>query len=59
MDDIAIEVKNISKAYKLYPKPSLRVKELFSISKKKYYTEYKALDHVSFQLKKGDRKSVV
>ena len=54
MDDIAIEVKNISKAYKLYPKPSLRVRELFSISKKKYYTEYKALDHVSFQLKKGE-----
>lgn len=59
MDDIAIEVKNISKVYKLYPKPSLRVRELFSISKKKYYTEYKALDHVSFQLKKGETLGII
>lgn len=60
MDDIAIEVKGLSKIYKLYDKPSMRVKEIFSISKKrKYYSEYMALDHVSFRLKKGETLGVI
>ena len=49
----AIEVRGVSKFYNLYERPQDRVKELFSLTKKKYHTLYKALDQVSFTVKKG------
>ena len=50
----AIEVRGVSKFYNLYERPQDRVKELFSLTKKKYHTLYKALDQVSFTVKKGE-----
>ncbi len=54
MDNFAINVKNISKVYRLYNKPIDRLKESLSISKKTYHKDYKALDNVSFDVKKGE-----
>lgn len=34
MNDISIDIKNVSKVYKLYDKPIDRLKESLSISKK-------------------------
>ena len=34
----AIEVRGVSKFYNLYERPQDRVKELFSLTKKKYHT---------------------
>lgn len=60
MEDIAVEAKDLSKTYKLYDKPSMRIKEIFSISRKKqYYHEYQALDHVSFRLHKGETLGII
>ena len=60
MNDVAIEVKGLSKIYKLYDKPSLRVREIFSLQKKKkYYKEFKALDSISFSLRKGETLGVI
>lgn len=59
MSDIVINVKNLSKNYHLYKNKTDRVKEVFNFSKKKYYDEFKALDNINFELKKGDRLGVI
>ena len=55
----AIEVRGVSKFYNLYERPQDRVKELFSLTKKKYHTLYKALDQVSFTVQKGETLGII
>ncbi len=54
-----VKVKNISKVYKLYDKPSDRVKEVFNPFKKKYHKDFHALDNVSLELKRGEAVGVI
>lgn len=54
MDNYAIKVENVSKVYRLYSKPSDRLKEALSIRKKNYHRNYSALNNVSFEVKKGE-----
>ena len=42
MNDYAIRVKNVSKMYKLYDKPTDRLKEALGVTKKKRYREHYA-----------------
>ena len=44
----AIQVKGVEKAYKLYDKPSDRLKEALGFSRKKKYKEHYALKGVDF-----------
>ena len=53
-DDIAIKVNNVSKLYKLYDKPSDRLKESLGLTKKKLYKEHYALHNVDMEIKKGE-----
>ena len=50
--NIAIRVDNVSKIYRLYNKPSDRLKEALGFTKEKKYREHKALDQVSFDLER-------
>lgn len=59
MDNKSIIVNNLSKIYKIYNKPSDRVKEFLSLNTKKLHNDFKALDDVSFTLEKGDRLGIV
>ncbi|MBE5927838.1 MAG: ABC transporter ATP-binding protein [Lachnospiraceae bacterium] len=59
MSDNAIEVKNISKMYKLYDKKSDRFKEALGLTKKKCYHEHYALNDVSFEVKKGETVGII
>lgn len=53
--DIAISVKNLSKTFKIPHEKVSSVRGAFvSIFKKKTYEEFKALDDVSFEVKKGE-----
>ena len=54
MDKIAIRAKDVSKIYKLYHKPSERLLDALGIAGKNRFKEHRALDHVSFEVKKGD-----
>ena len=54
MSDYAIKVENITKVYKLYNKPSDRLRESLSLTHKKYSKEHYALRDVSFEVKKGE-----
>ncbi|MBN4061457.1 ABC transporter ATP-binding protein [bacterium AH-315-G11] len=59
MSDIAIRVKNITKAYQIYDKPQDRLKQSLWRGKKQFYREFKALDDVSFEVKKGETVGII
>jgi ABC-type polysaccharide/polyol phosphate transport system ATPase subunit len=59
MSENIIEIKNITKIYKMYKKPSDRVKEALNLTKKKLHKEFYALDNVSFNIKKGESIGIV
>lgn len=53
-----IEIKNISKIYNLYNKPSDRLKEAL-FSRKSRHTEFAALNDVSFNVNKGEILGII
>lgn len=59
MSENSIEIKNITKIYKMYNKPSDRVKEALNLTKKKLHKEFYALDNVSFNIRKGESIGIV
>ncbi len=52
--EIAISVKDVTKIYKLYDKPTDRLKESLGLSKKQKYREHYALRNISFDIAKGE-----
>ena len=57
-DNITIEVKNLTKLYHLYNKPSDRLKE--AIKKGScYHRDFLAVNDVSFQVKKGETVGII
>lgn len=58
-EDIAISVNDVSKMYKLYDNPMDRLKESLGVSRKKKYKEHYALNHVSFQVHKGETVGII
>ena len=57
--EISIQVKNINKTYKLYSKPSDRLREGLGFGKKKRYTEFQALKDVSFDVYRGETVGII
>ena len=57
--NIAIRVDNVSKIYRLYNKPSDRLKEALGFTKEKRYREHRALDHVSFDVHRGETVGII
>lgn len=56
----AIRVENLSKAYRLYDKPSDRVKEALNIfSRKSYHRDFFALKDVSFEIEQGETVGII
>ena len=58
-EDIAISVNDVSKMYELYDNPMDRLKESLGLSRKKKYKEHYALNHVSFQVHKGETVGII
>lgn len=56
--DSVIEIKNISKIYNLYNKPSDRLKEAL-FSRQSRHTEFAALNDVSFNVNKGEILGII
>ncbi|MCR5671164.1 MAG: ABC transporter ATP-binding protein [Butyrivibrio sp.] len=57
--DIAIEVKDLTKIYKLYDKPMDRLKDSLGLARKKKYKEHLALNHVNLTVKKGETVGII
>lgn len=56
---IAIQVKGLEKAYKLYDKPSDRLKEALGLSRKKKYKEHYALKGVDLTIDQGETVGII
>lgn len=54
---IAVEVKNLGKAYKLYQSPAQRIKEI--MLRRPFHTEFVALDNINFSLLKGETFGII
>ncbi|MCR5511890.1 MAG: ABC transporter ATP-binding protein [Lachnospiraceae bacterium] len=57
-NDIAISVKHVDKVYKLYEKPSDRMKEALGLAKCRH-TDHKALSDVSMEIRKGETVGII
>lgn len=57
--DTAIRVDHVSKMYKLYDKPSDRLKESLGLTKKKRCREHYALTDVNFEVRKGETIGII
>ena len=59
MDNCALQIKHISKEYKLYEKQADRLKEAFHPFKKVYHKKFYALHDVDFQINKGEKVGII
>ena len=55
----AVEVKNVTKIYRLYDKPIDRLKESLSVSHKEYHKDFYALSDLSFTVEKGQTVGII
>lgn len=55
----AIVVQKIVKIYKLYGRPIDRLKEALSPLKRKYHSDFFALNDVSFEIKQGEKVGII
>lgn len=53
-DDVIIGVRNVTKIFEMYDKPRHRLQQMIFGRFKKYYKEFKALDDVSFEVRRGE-----
>ncbi len=58
-EKIAIQVKNLEKAYKLYSKSSDRLKETLGLGRKKRHTEHYALKGVDLTIYQGETVGII
>lgn len=59
MSDIAIQISNLSKAYKIFEKPTDRIKESLNPFGKRYSKDFYALHNVSVSIYKGETIGVI
>jgi len=57
--EYAIEVKDVTKVYRLYEKPIDRLKESLSLTHKSYHKDFFALNQISFRVKKGETVGII
>lgn len=58
-ENAAIRVEHLSKMYKLYDRPSDRLKESLGLTRKKCYREHYALRDVNFTVHKGETIGII
>ena len=54
-----IQVKDLSKTYKLYNNPTDRLKESLGLGKRTYHSEFQALKPMTFDIKKGETVGII
>ncbi len=57
MEMIAINVRDLTKTYRLYDKPSHRLREIFL--RRPFHSEFVALDSISFRVNQGETLGVI
>lgn len=59
MGEVAIHVDHVSKIYKLYDKPTDRVKESLGLTRKKLARDHYALNDLEFQVNRGETVGII
>ncbi|MEW5910191.1 MAG: ABC transporter ATP-binding protein [Thermodesulfobacteriota bacterium] len=59
MQEIVIDIRNVTKTYKLYKSHSDRVKETFHPFRKKYSRPFNALENIDLQVGKGESVGII
>lgn len=59
MDSEIIKISNLTKEYRLYDNPKDRIKEVFSITGKKYSRSFMALNGITLDVKKGETVGII
>ncbi len=59
MSENAIEVKDVTKIYRLYDRPIDRLKESLSLTHKEYHKDFFALNRLSFSVKRGETVGII
>ena len=59
MENIAIQVTDVEKVYKLYDKPSDRIKEALGFGRGKHHTEHHALKGVDLMIRQGECVGII
>src|SRR3989338_6458772 len=54
-----INIKNVSKSYRLYKTPSDKLKEICHPFGKNYHREFRALQDISFKIDKGESVGII
>lgn len=58
-DNVVLEVKNISKRFKIYSSPSKRLMEWATLSKQSFHKDHWAVKNVSFELQRGEFLGII
>lgn len=56
---LAVEFSNVSKSYSIYATPGDRLKELATLNKRRFHSDYWALRDVSFGVKRGETFCII
>ena len=58
-NEVVIDVRDVTKVYRLYNKPVDRLKEAVSVTHKNYHRDFYALNHINFQVHKGESVGII
>ena len=59
MDNVAIQVTKVEKVYKLYDKPSDRIKEALGFGRGKHHSEHHALKGIDMTIRQGECVGII
>ena len=57
--EYAIQVKEVTKVYKLFDSNVARMKDALSLTRKKLYKEHYALNKLSFNVRRGEAVGII
>ncbi|WP_298868030.1 ABC transporter ATP-binding protein, partial [uncultured Gimesia sp.] len=58
-NDVAIKLEGVSKYFQIYDKPHHRLMQGLFRGKKQFYKEFRALEEISFEVKKGETVGII
>ncbi len=57
--DLAVRANGLGKCYRIYPRPVDRLREVVSLRRRKYHSEFWALNNISFEVGRGETLGLV